>query len=87
MKKHVDLANILFAEGIAATEEQVFNILRRMEVAEKGALKFCPFCGNPAVSCAESIEEAYIRCTGCGSRTDYMPSEDSAVTEWNRRTN
>lgn len=31
ISKHVDLSNAIFAEGITATEEQVMNILRRMD--------------------------------------------------------
>ena len=35
IKDQVDLGNAIFAEGITATEEQVENILRRVEKAKE----------------------------------------------------
>ena len=50
-------------------------------------LKHCPFCGHQSPQWWENKTFGwYVRCPGCGSRTDFCGSKGAATKKWNRRT-
>ncbi|HBM2885808.1 TPA: Lar family restriction alleviation protein [Klebsiella oxytoca] len=60
------------------------------EVNIDGALKPCPFCGNPHVSLVETLREFdgestwFVNC-GCCNASQQPDSKEGAIRNWNQR--
>lgn len=51
-------------------------------------LKLCPFCGGEAELTQDryrGLNTFYVRCCGCGARTDFEYAEEFAAELWNGR--
>lgn len=60
------------------------------EANSDGALKPCPFCGNPHVSLVETLRELdgenswFVNC-GCCNASQLPDGKEGAICNWNRR--
>lgn len=49
-------------------------------------LKPCPFCGGEASIYHLSVgKHSYVKCRGCSEGSPIKPTEEQAITAWNRR--
>lgn len=62
----------------------------RSEIAGKGGLMPCPFCGSNELVATKEYENVctglwMVKCISCGVKKGYAEEKEDAIKEWNKR--
>lgn len=53
--------------------------------SENITVKFCPFCKCTEAQLVSTCMGYYVRCEGCGAKTDIRETKEQAISQWNTR--